>query len=127
VLDLNKRTGRPPSLTEAEKDHVVATVKRDFETPRMRLVDLRRQSGLTRVSDSTILKALHERKRKAYREDFKFIFSSENKQIRLVYCQELQHCEADKEWPNCGFTDEMAIEVGGIFGVCLVWREQGEQ
>jgi hypothetical protein len=28
---------------------------------------------------------------------------------------------------NCGFTDEMAIEVGGIIGVCLVWREQGEQ
>jgi transposase len=127
VLDPNKRTGRPPALTEAEKDHLVAIVKRDFKTRRMRLVDLRRESGLTHVSDSTILKALHERKLKAYREDFKFILSSENKQIRLVYCQEREHWEADKEWANCGFTDEMAIEVGGTFGVCLVWREQGEQ
>ncbi|KAA8892805.1 hypothetical protein FN846DRAFT_788800, partial [Sphaerosporella brunnea] len=31
------------------------------------------------------------------------------------------------EWANCGFTDDMAIEVGGTFGVCLVWRDQSEK
>jgi transposase len=120
VLDPKKRLGRPPALTEAEKDQLIATVKQDFKTRRMRLVDIRRESGLAHVSDSTVLKPLHERKIKAYREEFKFILSSENKQIRLVYCQERQHWEVDKEWANCGFTDEMAIEVGGTFGVCLV-------
>jgi hypothetical protein len=57
----------------------------------------------------------------------KFILSSENKQIRLIYCQARQHWEVDKEWANCGFTDEMAIEVGGTFAVCVVWRDQDEQ
>jgi hypothetical protein len=93
----------------------------------MRLVYIRREAGLAHVSDSTVLKALHERKLKAYREEFKFILSSENKQIRLVYCQEQKDWEVDKEWANCGFTDELAIEVGGTFGVSLVWRDQSEQ
>jgi hypothetical protein len=127
VLDPKKRTGRPQALTKAWKDHLVATVKRDFKTRRMRLVDLRRQAGLSHVSDATVLKALHERGLKAYREEFTFILSSENKQISLVYRQARQHWEADKEWANCGFTDEMAIEVGGTFGVCLVWRDQSEK
>jgi hypothetical protein len=34
---------------------------------------------------------------------------------------------ADKEWANYGFTDEMAIEVSGTFGVCLVWRDQSKK
>jgi transposase len=127
VLDPKKRIGRPETLTEAEKDHLVATVKRDFKTRRMRLVDIRREAGLTHVSDTTVFRALHERKIKAYREEFKFILSSDNKQIRLVYCKEREHWETNKEWANCGFTDEMAIEVGGTFGVCLVWRDQSEQ
>jgi hypothetical protein len=50
VLDPKKRTGRPQSLTEAEKDRLVATVKRDFKTRRMRLVDLRREASLSHVS-----------------------------------------------------------------------------
>jgi transposase len=127
VLDPKKRIGRPETLTEAEKDHLVATVKRDFKTRRMRLVDIHREAGLTHVSDTTVFRALHERKIKAYREEFKFILSSDNKQIRLVYCKEREHWETNKEWANCGFTDEMAIEVGGTFGVCLVWRDQSEQ
>jgi transposase len=127
ALDPKKRTGRPQSLTEAEKDRLVATVKRDFKTRRMRLVDLRREAGLSHVSDTTVFRALQERELKAYREEFKFILSEENKKIRLVYCQARQHWEADKEWANCGFTDEMAIEVGGTFGVCLVWRDKSEK
>jgi transposase len=127
VLNPNKRSGRPEVLTEEEKDRLVATVKRDFKTRRMRLVDLRREAGLSHVSDQTVLNALHERKLKAYREEFKFILTENNKKIRLVYCRARQHWEADKEWANCGFTDEMAIEVGGTFGICLVWRDQSEQ
>jgi hypothetical protein len=97
ALDPKKRTGRPQSLTEAEKDRLVATVKRDFKTRRMRLVDLRREAGLSHVSDTTVFRALQERGLKAYREEFKFILSEENKKIRLVYCQARQHWEADKE------------------------------
>jgi transposase len=127
VLDADKRSGRPKILTEAEKDRLVATVNRDFKTRRMRLVDIRREAGLSHVSDSTVFKALRERGLKACREEFKFILNAETKQIRLVYCQERKHWKADKEWANTGFTDEMAIEVGGTFGVCLVWREKSEQ
>jgi hypothetical protein len=64
----------------------------------MRLVGIRRKAGLAHVSDSTVLKALHERKLKAYREEYKFIPSSENKRIRLVYCEERKDWEVDKEW-----------------------------
>jgi len=42
----HKPVGRPGALTEAEKDHLVATVKRDFETRRMSLVDLQCEAGL---------------------------------------------------------------------------------
>jgi hypothetical protein len=31
-----------------------------------------------------------------------------------------------EEWGDCGFTDEMSIEVGGYFGPAIVWREQGK-
>jgi hypothetical protein len=37
VLDPKKRLGRPQALTEAEKDHLVSTVKRDFKTRRRRV------------------------------------------------------------------------------------------
>ncbi|RPA99960.1 hypothetical protein L873DRAFT_1681773, partial [Choiromyces venosus 120613-1] len=30
------------------------------------------------------------------------------------------------EWRNYGFTDEMSIEVGGLFGLNLVWQEKKE-
>jgi hypothetical protein len=50
VLDPKRRLGRPQALSEAEKAHLVATVKRDFKTQRMRLVDIRREAGLAHVS-----------------------------------------------------------------------------
>lgn len=127
VLKPDSRSGRPQVLSEEEKDRLVAVVKRDFKTRRMKVVDLRQEAGLSHVSDFPILKALHERGLKAYREEFKFILTTENKAVRLVYCQARQHWEADKEWANCGFTDEMSIEVGGTFGISLVWRDKDEQ
>ena len=52
---------RPQALTEAEKDRLVATAKRDFETRRTPLVDLQREAGLGHVCPQTILTALNER------------------------------------------------------------------
>ncbi|KAA8892672.1 hypothetical protein FN846DRAFT_915040 [Sphaerosporella brunnea] len=58
VLSPKKRTGRPQTFTEAEKDRLVATVKRDFKARQMRLVDLRQEAGLSHVSDTTVFRAL---------------------------------------------------------------------
>ncbi|KAF8241243.1 hypothetical protein K440DRAFT_574087, partial [Wilcoxina mikolae CBS 423.85] len=41
--------------------------------------------------------------------------------------EERKKYQVDKEWANYGFTDEMSIEVGGIHGVCIVWRTKDER
>ncbi|RPA97195.1 hypothetical protein L873DRAFT_1771557 [Choiromyces venosus 120613-1] len=92
----------------------------------MRLVDIRRESGLSHVSDTTIWKALRERGIKAYREEFKFILKSENKLQRLTYCEERKDWTLN-EWRNYGFTDEMSIEIGSLFGLNLIWRDITER
>ena len=125
-LDFKPRSGRPAALTEVEKDHLVHTVKRNFTTRRMTLVDIRRESGLSHVSDSTVWKALNQRGIKAYREEFKFILKPENKVLRLAYCNERKSWTI-RDWANYGFTDEMSIEVGGLFGLNLVWRDNTER
>ena len=33
----------------------------------------------------------------------------------------------EREWANYAFTDEMSIEIGGLFGPSTVWREKGEK
>jgi hypothetical protein len=38
-LDPNARCGRPPALTLEERDNLIATVKRNFTTRRMRLLE----------------------------------------------------------------------------------------
>ncbi|PWW80838.1 hypothetical protein C7212DRAFT_340962 [Tuber magnatum] len=53
-LDKKPRSGRPKALTDMEINCLVLTVKRDFRMRRMCLVNIRRESGLSRVSDSTI-------------------------------------------------------------------------
>jgi hypothetical protein len=50
----------------------------------MRVVDLQQEVGLGHVCQTTIFKALHENGVKVYEEDFKFILSTENKDIRKV-------------------------------------------
>ena len=47
-------------------------------------VDLRREAGLSHVSDITVFRALHEQGFKAYHEEFKFILTVENKAERMV-------------------------------------------
>lgn len=53
--------------------------------------------------------------------------SAEGKAKLLAYCMECQTWETDKEWANYGFTNEMSIEIGAVFGECLVWREEDER
>ena len=103
-LDPAARSGRPNILTSEDIDHLVA-VKRDFTTRRMSLVDLRREAGLSHVSDSTIWKALSFRGIKAYREQFKFILKEDNKRVRLIYCEERKDWKPDEEWAEYGFTE----------------------
>jgi len=78
------------ALTDAEIDHLFLTVKRDFRTRRMCLVDMRRGARLSHVSDSTVWKTLRSRRIRAYnlKELFKFILKSKNQVIRLKYCME---------------------------------------
>ena len=125
-LDRKPRSGRPKALTDAEIDHLVLTVKSTFRTRQMWLVDIRREAGLGHVSDSTVWKALRSRGIKAYREMFKFILKSENKVVRLKYCMDRKEWGIE-EWKNYGFTDEMSIEVGGLFGLNLVWQDKTEK
>lgn len=83
-LDPDTRSGRPEALTEDEKDRLITTVKRDFTTRRMKLVDLRRVAGLSHVGDGTVHRALVSRGLHAYREEFKPILGLEHKLNRLV-------------------------------------------
>jgi len=83
-LDPDTRSGRPEALTEDEKDRLITTVKRDFTTRRMKLVDLRRVAGLSHVGDGTVHRALVSRGLHAYREEFKPILGPEHKLNRLV-------------------------------------------
>jgi len=80
-----KTTGRPRALTE-EKDRLVATAKRDFETRKMSLVDLQCEAGLGHVCPQTILTARNERGLKCNRKQYKFILKPERRAQRLAYC-----------------------------------------
>ena len=55
VLDATKSKGRPIVLSTEEKDQLVAIVKRDFKTRRMRLVDIegRQASAMSAIVLST--------------------------------------------------------------------------
>lgn len=83
-LNSHSRSGRPAVLSEVEKKKLVDVARGDFKTRRMRLVDLQREAGLGQICRTTALKALHENGIKAYQEDFKFILTGENKEIRQV-------------------------------------------
>jgi len=61
ALDANPRSGRPRPLDIEDKDKLIGFVKKNFETRRMTLKDLRRVAGYTHVSDTTIYRALLER------------------------------------------------------------------
>ena len=83
-LDPNSRSGRPDALTEEQKDHLVNTVKRDFSSHRMKLVDIRREAGLSHVGDGTVFRALVSQGIHAYHEEFKPILGPEHRLKQLV-------------------------------------------
>ncbi|RPA96301.1 hypothetical protein L873DRAFT_1235776 [Choiromyces venosus 120613-1] len=57
-LDPDTRSGRLEALTEDEKDCLITTIKRDFKTQRMKLIDLHRETGLSHVGDGTVHRTL---------------------------------------------------------------------
>ncbi|KAG0133467.1 hypothetical protein HOY82DRAFT_538152 [Tuber indicum] len=57
-LDPDTCSGWPKSLTKDDEDHLMATIKRHFKTCQMKLVDIRRKTGLLHVGDGTIHQAL---------------------------------------------------------------------
>ena len=83
-LDPDARSGRPQVLSEAEKDHLVATAKRDWGTWHMTLAEIQQEAGLGHVSYSTVFRTLHSRGIKAYVEECKFILNEDNKKRRMV-------------------------------------------
>ena len=85
-------SGRPTVLSEGDKDKLVKLVKKDFVTRRMTLCDIRREAGLSHVSETTVFQALQQRGIGAYPEVFKFILNKENQKKRLV-CNQLQYCK----------------------------------
>jgi len=98
-----KTIERPQALTEEEKDRLVATVKQEFETQRMSLVDLQCGAGLVHVCSQTVLTALNERSLNCYRELYKFI--RKNSALGQVG-QARKDWLPDKECANIAFTDE---------------------
>lgn len=118
-LDAAKRSGRPLALSEADKDKLAAFVRTGFESRRMALTDIKRETGFGHLSNQTISRGLQDRGIKQYREEFKFILKEENKFERLTYCLERREWTME-EWGNCGFTDEMSIEVSIVNGINIM-------
>ena len=88
-LNPDARSGQSQALSEAEKDHLIATAKRDWGTRHMTLTEIQNEAGLGHVDYATLLRALHSRGIKAYAEECKFILNEDNKMRRMVsgyYC-----------------------------------------
>ena len=83
-LDSDARCGRPQSLSGAERDHLIATAKRDWGTRHMSLIEIQREAGLGHVHYATIIRALYSQGIKAYVEECMFILNEDNKKRRMV-------------------------------------------
>jgi len=68
ALDPKARSGRPGLLSKEDKDRLVLFVKRDFDTRRMKIIDIRREAGFLHVGQTTLLRALKERGIGAYQQ-----------------------------------------------------------
>lgn len=84
ALDPKARSGRPAMLSKEDKDRLIVFIKRDFNTRRMKMIDIQREAGFTHVGLTTLRRALAERGIRAYQEEFKPILTAENKEKRLV-------------------------------------------
>lgn len=123
---VKRRSGRSRVLSDFEKKHLLAVTKRNWLTRHMSLRDIQLEAGLSRVSTTTIVRALREHGIKSYREQFKPILDEDNMKVRLDYCKARRDWTIEM-WSNYGFTDEMSIEIGGLFGVNTVWRDKTEK
>jgi len=83
-LDSDARSGWPQALSEAEKDHLVATVKRNWGTRHMSLTEIQLEAGLGHVSRGPIFDTLRTRGIKGYVEECKFILDEDNKKRRVI-------------------------------------------
>ena len=83
-LDPNPRQGMPEVFTEEDKDCLVETVKLNFASRRMKLIDIQPEAGLSHVGDGTVFCALASRGIHAYHEEFKPILGPEHRLNRLV-------------------------------------------
>jgi len=83
-LDPDTCSRRPEASTKIEKDHLIASVKSDFTTRRIKLVDLCKVAGLSHVGDGTLQGALVLGGLHAYHEEFKPILGLEHKLNCLV-------------------------------------------
>ena len=94
------KSGRPPVLSDVEKDHIVNTVKRDRTTRRMDRATLLKEANIPHVSSATLLNVLHEKGLKSYSEEEKFTLKPEHMAARVQFCQERLNSEEDKmgEW-----------------------------
>ena len=45
----------------------------------------------------------------------------------MEWCKEKEYWTLEEDWAKIAFTDEMSIEVGGSYGVNLIWREKNEK
>ena len=121
------RLGRPRLLSDSQKNHLKEVVKSSWKTRRMNIAELREEAGLGNVSITTIQRALHEKGFGSYREQWKFILDEENRQRRKLWCEDKKDWNIEKDWADIAFTDEMSIEIGGTYGVNLIWREKDEK
>jgi len=101
-LDSDARSGRPQALSEAEKDHLVATVKRNWGIRHMSLTEVQLEAGLGHVSRGTIFDTLRTRGIKAYVEECRFILDEDNKKRRVVSGTSLPRLCPDSAEGNIG-------------------------
>ncbi|PUU80427.1 hypothetical protein B9Z19DRAFT_1123611 [Tuber borchii] len=83
-LDPNLRSGRPEGLTAEDKDCLVETVKKIFSSGQMKLVDIRREAGLSHEGDGTGFRTLASQGIHVYHEEFKPILGPDSKLNRTI-------------------------------------------
>jgi len=83
-LDSDACSGRPQALAEAEKNHLVAMVKRNWGTRHISLTEVQLEAGQGHVGRGTMVDTLRTRGIKAYVEECNFFLDENNKKRRVV-------------------------------------------
>lgn len=123
-LKSSHQSGRLPALSKEEKDHLIATIKKDWASCHMSLSEIQSAAGFSHLSTQTVLNAIHDWGLKAYYESCRFILEDKYMVWRVKFFAKRKDWKVEKEWANWVFTDEMCIEVGAFYGISLIWREK---